>query len=379
MSTPQVFINNLLSVARNPRAIITINGIQVLWQEIEITTTTFYMADTFRFVIPLLSQPAILSMNYWASAPQFMINIYIGFPPFGDLYTTADLELFFVGIADDLELDPLNGTVEMTGRDLTSLFIDTKTTQKFSNLTSSTIATNFAQQHGLTPQVTPTTGNVGVFYQDANVLMTKQLTQWDLLTFLAQQQDYVVFIQKNTLIFEPRPTSSATPYVIPITLPTLINPSPQYRGMELGLFRTMTLAQDVQVKVKVPYGSRTGKAFSAYARSTHRQRPNLPGVPAPSTMPQKYSFIIPGLTNQQAQARANSILADISSHEVKFTTYMPGDNLLLKDSLIQFKGTNSAFDQFYYPDSIVRRITVEEGYTMEISAKNHSVDSEIVP
>lgn len=379
MSALTSFVSNLLSEARNPRAIITINGVQVLWQDIEVTTTTFYMADTFRITLPLASQPALFSMNYWASTPQFMINIYIGFPPFGNLYSTADLQLFFVGIADDLELDPLAQTITFTGRDLTSLFIDTKTTQKFSNLTASTIATNFAMQHGLTPQVTATVGPVGVFYQDANVTLTKQLTQWDLLTFLAQQQNFVVFVQQNTLVFEPRPTTSPTPYVIPLVMGTLINPSPQFRGMELGLFRSMTLAQDVQVKVKVPYSSRTGQAFSAYAKTTHRQRTNLPGVPSPGINVQKYSFIIPGLTPQQAQAQANALLSDISIHEIRLTAFMPGDNFLLKDSLIQFKGTNSAFDQLYYAESVVRRITIDEGYTMEISAKNHSVDSEVVP
>lgn len=364
--------------SRIPRAIILINGIRVKWFSLEVVTNTFYVADTFDITLPLLGQNPILSIQYWAAIPQFYVEIYIGFPSTPDFYDTSDLELFFVGISDEVELDPLQGRIMLNGRDKTSLFIDTKSTQKFSNLFASTIATNFAQQHGLNPVVTPTNIPVGTFYQNAHVLSTRTMTQWDLLTFLAQQSDFVVYVSKNDLIFKPRPLSSDNPYVINLQLPTLLNPSPKFHGNALGFFRSMTLARDIIVKIKVPYSPRTGTSFSVYARSKRKKTTNLPGVPVPSTEPQKFSYIIPGLTKEQAQQRANQYLQNITKYEVRMTASMPGDNLLQKDSLIKFTGTQSSLDQLFYAESITRTLDLD-GYRMEITSKNHSVDSEIVP
>ncbi|MFD2271423.1 hypothetical protein ACFS07_10485 [Undibacterium arcticum] len=40
-------------------------------------------------------------------------------------------------------------------------------------------------------------------------------------------------------------------------------------------------------------------------------------------------------------------------------------------------GTGTAFDQTYYPESIVREMDLTGGYTMTIKAKNHSPQSVI--
>jgi hypothetical protein len=45
---------------------------------------------------------------------------------------------------------------------------------------------------------------------------------------------------------------------------------------------------------------------------------------------------------------------------------------------VQLIGTNTAWDQFYYPDTVTRRLSVEEGYRMELRAKNHSTQSTVV-
>ncbi len=363
--------------ARQPRAIVTINGIKVLWSRIEVTTTTFYQADNYRIELPLNNQPLGFDLNYWSGATPFNVYIYIGFPPDPDYFTTNDLDLMIVGDVDELDVDPLTTNVTIGGRDLTSRFIDNKTTQKFSNNTASAVATFLAQQNGLTPMVTPTTTKVGTFYQTNQTLLTRAYTEWDLLTFLAQQEDYVVFVQNKTLIFEPRPTTSPSPFVLEYQAPTFENQSPIFNGMQLGFSRSMTIANDVIVKVRVPYGTKTGTAFTVTAKASHRQRTYINGAPRPSSKPQKYSYTIAGLSREQAQQKANSLLRDITQHEVRLTAMLPGENTLKKDSLIQVKGTDSAFDHIYYSEAIERRISIDEGYSMTISAKNHSVDSEV--
>jgi hypothetical protein len=57
---------------------------------------------------------------------------------------------------------------------------------------------------------------------------------------------------------------------------------------------------------------------------------------------QEYSYSIPGLTPEQAQQRANQLLAELSRHEVRLAMSGPADNLLRKSDLIEFTGTGTA-------------------------------------
>jgi len=45
---------------------------------------------------------------------------------------------------------------------------------------------------------------------------------------------------------------------------------------------------------------------------------------------------------------------------------------------IPVTGTNTVWDQTYFPESIQRRMNFEEGYRMSITAKNHSDEVELV-
>jgi len=57
---------------------------------------------------------------------------------------------------------------------------------------------------------------------------------------------------------------------------------------------------------------------------------------------------------------------------------LPGDNSLTTRGMVQLVGTGTDWDQFYYPDTVTRRISFEEGYRMELRAKNHSTQSTVV-
>jgi len=372
--------NNLIpnvAQVRQPRGIILINNKPVKWVNIHTTTTTFYMADRFSLELPLNGQISPFTLDYWASSPQFDVKVYIGFPKNPDVYSTQDLDLMMVGEADDVQVDLLAARVMISGRDNTSKFIDNSTTEKFPNKTSSYIVTQFAKQQGLNPVVTATTTIVGTFYENQQTLLSREVTQWDLMTFLAQQENFVLFVRNNDLVFEPRQTTSQNPYILKYAPPTIIQASPTFNGMALSISRSTTLAKDVQVTVKVPYNPKTGKAFSVTKKATHRKRSYLKDVPEPSKVVQKFSYIFPGLTPEQASQRAQQLLQNITIHEVNLTASMPGDNVLKKDSLIQLTGTNTSLDQFYYADQVDRQLSISEGYSMTISAKNHSVDSEV--
>ncbi len=275
-----------------------------------------------------------------------------------------------LGNVDEVEVDPARAIVTLTGRDLTSSFIDTKTTQKFSNNTSSQIAAIFAQEHGLKQQITQTNTPVGNFYQTQQTLLTNSVTEWDLLTYLAQQEDFVAFVQADTLIFEPRPTTTNNPYMINYRAPLVPGSSPSINVYSMCLRRATSLAGDVTVTVRVPYGTKTGQAFSVKATSKHTGSPS-------STKKQKYSYIIAGLTQEQATQKAQQILRDITRNERILEFSAPGENTLKKDGMVKLTGTGTGFDQLYYTNQVVRTINASGGYDMTVSAKNHSVDTQV--
>lgn len=354
---------------RHPRAIILVNGMNVIWQTIELTTTTFYMSDHFHIELPQSGQPPLFTLNYLMVTAPIEVKIYIGFPNNPSAYTQNDLELLFQGNIDKLDIDPLRRTITMSGRDLTSKFIDTKTYEKLPNQTSSSIVSSLATQQGLTPVVTETKTLAGTFFAYENTLLTKETTQWDLMCFLAQQEGFVIYVMGNNLIFKPRPTTSQTPYILRYTAPGIGGGSPQFNGMDLHLSRSLTLAQDVQVKVRVPFSPATGKAFTVLATASHKN--------AATVGFQTYTYTYAGLSKQQALAKAQQIASDITLHEILLKAELPGDNLLRKDSLIQLVGLDPSVNQLYYADNVIRRLSLSEGYHMSIQAKNHSPDSQV--
>jgi hypothetical protein len=46
--------------------------------------------------------------------------------------------------------------------------------------------------------------------------------------------------------------------------------------------------------------------------------------------------------------------------------------------MVHLTGAGRGWDQLYYPDSVVRRISFEEGYRMDLRAKNHATQSTVV-
>jgi phage protein D len=374
--------NQYSSQLRQPRAIVMINDTPAIWENIEIATTTFFIADSYSMTLPLSGQNPILNLNYWASVTDITVKIYVGFPLNPFAYTIDDLELLSVGVVDMLDVDPLTARVMLSGRDLSARLIDTKTTLIYPNDTASNIAILLAKKHNLTPMVTATTGNVGRFFNNfetnAQNLLTKQITEWDLLTFLAQQSNFVTYVQAENLIFGPLPTDASSAYILNFTPPQSSGLTPTYGGTQLHFRRSLTLAADVAVKIIVPTNPQTGKSSIKTARYNRKGRAALTNVPAPSGRVTTYTFIMPGLTDQQAQQQANSLAQSISLNEIIISTTRPGDNLIKKGGLLKVAGTGSAYDQIYFLDQVTRTLNIETGYQMEIIAKNHDVSSNLV-
>lgn len=365
----------LQSTARQPRGVVKINGdVAAGVVEIEVDNNSFYEADTFRVTLALSAQPPARNLAWWALQSDISVECLIGLPANPDAYTASDLPSLILGKVDDLGIDPVRGEITLVGRDLTSVLVDSKTTEKFVNQTASQIATTFAKRHGLTPVVTATTTKAGKYYELDHARLTSQMSEWDLLTYLAQDEGFIVYVKGMELHFEPAPTSTVNPYVLQYEAPTADRAAPLLNATSLQFSRNLTLAKDVIVKVH-SWNLKQKTGFTVTVTATHNTKTVLSGLPQPTGNAQTYSYIMPNLTREQALIRAQALARQITQHEVHLTAKLPGDEKLDITTPLQVQGTGTAFDQVYYPDNIVRRFSAWEGYRMEISAKNHNPNS----
>lgn len=358
---------------RQPRWILKANGVEIAaaisW---EIDSNSFYEADTFRATLAANALPAGYGVDWWYAQDRIDIEIFAGFPADPANFSAADLTSIFYGQIEDDEWDPDSGIIEISGRDLTSELIDTKTSQNYSNLTSSQIATKLAQAHGLTPVVTATSTKAGKFYQIDHVRQQDEHSEWDLLTWLAHEEGFVVFVRGRELHFQPKPSESDAAYLIQYS-PRTDGPD-QAPVSRLRLRRNRNLARDIKVIVN-SYNTKQKRTFTKTAQVVRRRNSVLRNAGRPVTPPQIYSRNVLNLTPEMAQQRAYKILDDLSRHECALTIEGPADNVLSLTHVIKLSGTGTAYDQTFYPDSIVRSGSRDGGYRWTVQAKNHSPES----
>ena len=366
----------LTPTGRQPRGAVKVNGELIAgWIELEVENNAFYSADTFRCKFAGALLPADRNEAWFAEQQDMFVELFVGFPSDPTSFSASDLQSFIYGQVDHITVDPVNYTIEVDGRDLTRVFIDTKTTQKWPNQTSSQIATQLAQAHGLTPVVTATTTRVGKYYEIDHVNMSDERSEWDILTYLADLEGFKVWVRGQTLYFQPAPSpSSTTPYQIVYQVAT--TSSGAKANFEAVKFtRALTVSRGIQIKIR-SWNKKFAKGFTvSYPSNVKTIKVGSSSVGAGA---QIYSKTIPNLTQDQALQYAQNWYQQIVAHEMKIEGLtMPGDNDIDTTSLIQLSGTGTAFDQMYYPDSIHRTLNFDSGYEMTISAKNHAPDSEV--
>ncbi|WP_458763572.1 hypothetical protein [Cupriavidus basilensis] len=459
--------------SRQPRGIVKVAGVRVdAWIDWSVDNNTFYQADTFRVSFAVTALPAETNAAWFAAQKEAFVEIFAGFPGDPSNFSESDLQSLIYGRVDDIDYDPVATTLVLTGRDLTAAFIDAKTSMQYQNLTSSEIAIQLAQAHGLTPVVTATTTKAGSLYAYDHVRMVDQRSEWDLLTWLASEEGFICYVKGQELHFEPR-QEDALPVVpvdkaalqkefdevsaawraeqekakalnkaaladsdakdaavaagddaaataaqqaglakvaeatatldrarglykrryhdlneqlrgissAPVGGPSNVyelrwvvddqgNPSANVRDLRLS--RSLTVAKGVTVVVR-SWHLKPSNRITAYYPS--RGKTIQPGKASPFGNQQIYTFNRGGMDQDRANTFAQRMHREITQHEMKLRARLPADNVLTQTTLVRLTGTGTAFDQDYYVDGITRQMSLEDGYVMDISAKNHNPDS----
>jgi hypothetical protein len=318
--------------------------------ESEVISNNHYAADRFSASVALGIDPWA-DISFWASESNILLEVQFS------LDGGASFTSLVQGTVDTVMIDPVSGLVTVEGRDLTTSLIETRTQETFANRTASEIASLLAGRHNLAAQVVATTTPIGRYYQSEHDRITLDqyshtTTEWDLLVFLARQENFDVFVQGQSLYFQP--TTQPTDIAMSLCPGDLI---------DLKLERSLTLACDIEVVVK-SWNSRQNSAFVQQASA------NATG--GSSGSPQTYVFVRPNLTPDDALRFARQKLAELARHERTIEATMPGELVLTPRSMIMLEGTGSDFDQAYFVDVIERRLHESGGLIQHIRAKNTS-------
>jgi phage protein D len=336
-------------------------------QEVEVCTSNHHISGWFRLLLVLGRDPSVSAARF-SSVTDATAEIRVGIAPAGLPPIAATWQSLITGPIDEIAIDMVGGTVQLTGRDFSAVLIDTLSAESFPNRTASEIAQTLALRHGLMPVITATSTPAGRYYQDGHSLFSlyqssSTVTEWDLLSALAETEGYDLFVQDRSLIFAP-PLSDLLPAVwqwMPGGIGTTTMTA-------LRMERSLALARDIMVTVQ-SWNSREQAMITQNVRSSAAgavRRSKTAGNSAISN----YVLLRPNLTSDQALNLATQALADLSRHERVIVASMPGDLALSPRSLVSLQGTQTDFDQIYVVDEIHRRVSLRDGFVQTVRAVN---------
>jgi phage protein D len=324
-----------------------------------------------------------MTCNSHFSADRFSASFALDAgPPYGDIFWSSELNIavealfsldsvsfvsLFSGTLDTVAINATKRLIHVTGRDLSAQLIEARTQETFSNRTSSEIASLLASRHDLNANVVPTTTPVGRYYQDEHDHITlgqfsRSTTEWDLLVFLALQENFDISVTGTTLNFCPSNNGAETPYVITPT-----------NCIDMKLERHLTLARDIAVTVR-SWNSRQKSAFAQTVTGVSSAISNSDG----SSQPLQYVFVRPNLTADQALKFAKQKLNEFIMHERVVEFVVPADLSLTPNRQLLVTGTGTEFDQTYNIDLVERRLSWNDGFTQRVRAKSSSPRSTLI-
>lgn len=355
----------------HPRSIVKVNGVYVPFKTWDVNLNGYSAADTFDLTCPFrildyLKGATILANTpdtetILLTQPDILVEIYGGYPSNPNNYNENDLTQLMYGYLDTVDFygDEQGERVQIQGRNEVGPFMDTKTTDKYPNQTSSAIVTMFAQQQGLRVQVTPTYTLVGTYYSNDQVQLTTDITQWDLMNYLAQQEGFTLRVVGNTLYFGPRDS-----FLKSTTLPYTWGQNIKSWHLQ----RTPHAAKNIKVEVItwVP-GKKTRHVATASNTTTYAAR--VTGTSAHQDWVETYYF--PGLTPDQAQQRANTILDQLSLSELIGDLTCDGNDQQDIYQPLQLYGIGLGSDQKYWPTKVTHSFDQQQGkYGMTLNFSN---------
>jgi hypothetical protein len=307
-----------------------------------VATTNCFSADTYSITFVMGESGNIA---FWSTVSSAYLEVTaVISSAYGPIYQSL-----ITGMADTVHVDPIQGTVGVEGRDLSSSMIDSYRQQDFVNQTASEIVSSIAQYHNLQPVVTATSGDIGRYYSDGYTKLSlgqfsRLQSDWDLVVQLARQNDFDVFVEGELLYFQPSGLSASAP--IPMSLQGV-----QSARVERNLSVNAATVARVQ--------SWNSQNMAAYDSGSSGVRPIENQGSSTANLP--FLFSGANYTSQQVADSANRYTAELGRLSTVLNLDMPWDLSFSPRATILLNDTHSLFDTTYLIDSIERHYSPTSG------------------
>jgi hypothetical protein len=342
----------LLSSGDRVDIAVSINGDPVFGLlRASIATTNCFAADTFSLTFVIGGRPTE-DLGFWSAISSAYVELTAAV---SSKYGVAYQPLI-TGTADAIHVDAIHKTVGLEGRDLSSSMIDSYRQQDFVNQTASEIVATIAQYHGLGAVVTPTTGNIGRYYSDGYTKLSlgqfsRFQSDWDLVVQLARQNEFDVFVQGQTLYFQPASGTNLMPVAI------------SWRDVQSArMERHLGIGQNVLAKVQ-SWNSQNMAAYDSESAAAISTSSGALGTAAPA-----FLFSGSNYTSQQVSDAAERYTAELKRLSTILHLNMPWDLALSPRTTILINDTNSGFDTAYRIDDIERHFSSTQGCSQSVRA-----------
>lgn len=276
--------------------------------------------------------------SYLFTNPNVLVEMYVGYPKDPNHFTIDDLTRISYGYMDQAEIEfgqsSTSGgeTVIVSGRDMVAPFIDNQTTVKYQNMTSSAIAIMLAKSHGLKYSVTPTYTLTGTYYNQDHTRMSTQMTEWDMLTFLADEEGFSVIVIDDTLYFGS----------FDQIVGNVANAPMKYAWGQNILDLTLTKAPHASKDIQVDVHSYDPTLKEHVHATAKKQYKSSGGVTYAET------YFYPNKTLSQCQQIAKSKLNTLAQLEITGTMTVSGDPLLVVNRQVELYGVGLGLSSQYY-------------------------------
>ena len=312
---------------------------------------------SFRASVPLaLMEASGLDLDWLATAGDVDVSVTFTVDGEDTQMFSGKLDMATVDFSDRGEL------VSLRGRDKSSTMKDTKTNEKFVNQKSEDIASQVASRHGLTLQTDGGTKTAGKIYTEEQAKVTGNQSEWTLLRQLAEAEGKALaLLPGDVLYFKKADDDSLSPYVV-----TYLRGSgpPSSNAVTIKVSRNFQAAQTTTVttnswdhkKQQLVTSTKTSQSVASGSASET------------VASAQAYVYNHHHMTQEQADAHADSKLTEHTRHEFDLTVTLPGDVTLTPVRLLRLTGTQSSFDQDYNVDHVTHDVGAH-GYRTTVSTK----------
>lgn len=327
------------------RTRVTVNGLEFACKEFSVTRGAYGSTGSFRVTSKIQGTPISIEAVAKKVGPDQRTTVVVEVSTDGG----KTFKNVITGDLDEYDWDYDSDKLEIIGRDYSGRLVETRVVLKdsqYTNKTPSQIATDFANDVGLVPDVHTVPDEQPIGYLGENNMSIRTatpITKWALLVLMARLSDRAVLVNPGvppTLFFGPVDVTKPPKKYIYAGLGLPSDPAPvkNLRG-NFKLFKNSTF--QVVVMSYHPGTTKTVITTTEVAGETlqfETEKKISPGIykqgAAGATRLQigeilknkpAYFFYMHGLTPQECRNRSEALARDIAKHEFILKGTIDGD------------------------------------------------------